>query len=63
MARKGDKPEHVLRMQKVLFEVLGDARSREGLLRIVPKAQEVLSRYTERLRRTDIWELGHPSQG
>lgn len=34
MARKGDTPEYVRRMQKELFEVLGEARSRAELRRI-----------------------------
>lgn len=42
MARKGDTPEYVHRMQTELFGVLCDAKSREELKRIEPKAREVL---------------------
>jgi DNA polymerase I len=39
LARKRDTPGYVLRMQKELFEVLGDAKSREELRRLEPKAR------------------------
>jgi len=42
MARKGDTPEYVNRMQQEVFEVLAEARSLEDLRRIEPKA----SRFT-----------------
>lgn len=38
MARKGDTPEYVCRMQKELFDVLAEARSQEELPRMEPKA-------------------------
>jgi DNA polymerase I len=57
MARKGDTPEYVLRMQKELFEVLGEARSREELQRIKPKARGVARRYMDGLREVDVQEL------
>ena len=37
MARKGDTPEYVNRMQQEVFEVLADAKSLEDLRRIEPK--------------------------
>ena len=40
MARKGDTPEYVRRMQQELFEVLAEARSLEEIQLIEPKAQE-----------------------
>jgi len=57
MARKGDTPEYVRRMQQELFEVLAEARSLEELRRIEPKAQEVRKRYMEELREADVREL------
>jgi len=57
MARKGDTPEYVRRMQKELFEVLGEARCREELRRIEPKARGVARRYMEELGDADVQEL------
>ena len=54
MARKGDTPEYVRRMQQELFEVLGEARSREEIRRIEPKAQELHRRYMEGLERRTL---------
>ena len=51
MARKGDTSEYVLRMQKELFVVLAEARCREELRRIEPKAREVRRRYMDELVR------------
>ena len=57
MARKGDTPEYVLRMQKELFEVLGEAKSREELRRVELKAQRVYRRYLDELGDVDVKEL------
>lgn len=57
MARKGDTPEYVLKMQQELFEVLGEAKSREELRRVEPRAQEVYRRYMEGLADVDVREL------
>ena len=57
MARKGDTPEYVQRMQQELFEVLAKARSREELRKIEPVVQEVLGRYMRELEGVDIKEL------
>jgi DNA polymerase I len=59
MARKGDTPEYVRRMQQELFEVLGEARSLEELRRIEPKAQEVRRRYVAELEQADVrsWQF------
>lgn len=54
MARKGDTPEYVRRMQQELFEVLAGARGREELHRIEPKAQEVRRRYRDELGEPDV---------
>jgi DNA polymerase elongation subunit (family B) len=42
MARKGNTPEYVNRMQQEVFEVLAGARSLEDLRKIEPKARNVL---------------------
>ena len=57
MARKGDTPEYVRRMQKELFEVLAEAKSWEGLKRIEPGAREVARRYRDEQGDADEWEL------
>ena len=57
MARKGDTPEYVRRMQKELFEVLAEAKSREDLKRIEPRAREVARRYRDGLGDADVREL------
>ena len=57
MARKGDTPEYVLRMQKELFEVLGEARSREELRWMKPKARGVARSYMDELVEADVREL------
>ncbi|VVB68980.1 DNA polymerase 1 [uncultured archaeon] len=57
MARKGDTPEYVRRMQQELFEVLAEARNREEIRRIEPKALAVRKRYMEELGEADVREL------
>jgi DNA polymerase I len=57
MARKGDTPEYVRRMQQELFEVLAEARGLAELRRIEPKAREVRRRYMEKLGEADVREL------
>lgn len=57
MARKGDTPEYIRRMQQELFEVLGEARSREELRKMEPKAREVRGRYMDELGEVDLQEL------
>ena len=57
MARKGDTPEYVNRMQQEVFEVLAEARSLEDLKWIEPKAREVYRRYMDGLDGADIKEL------
>jgi len=57
MARKGDTPEYVRRMQKELFEVLAEAKSWQDLQRIEPRAREVAGRYRDELIGADIREL------
>jgi DNA polymerase elongation subunit (family B) len=57
MARKGDTPEYVRRMQQDLFDVLAKARSKDELFRIEPEAQEVRDRYMRELKDADVREL------
>jgi len=57
MARKGDTPEYVRRMQQEMFEVLAEATNREELQRIKPKARGVAGRYMEELGAVDVREL------
>ena len=57
MARKGDTPEYVSRMQKELFDIFAKARSLDELRMIRPMAQEVRVKYLEGLRNVDAREL------
>jgi DNA polymerase I len=57
MARKGDTPEYVRRMQQELFEVLGEARTLEEFRWLEPKAQAVRRRYIAELGLADVREL------
>ena len=57
MARKGDTPEYVNKMQQEVFEVLAEAKSLVDLKRIEPKAREVYRRYLGELDYADVKEL------
>jgi DNA polymerase I len=57
MARKGDTPEYVRRMQKELFEILAGAKGREELKIIEPRARDVRMRYMEGLVEANVREL------
>jgi DNA polymerase I len=57
MARKGDTPEYVNKMQQEVFEVLVEAKSLEDLRRIEPKARQVYRRYMDELDGADVKEL------
>jgi len=57
MARKGDTPEYVNKMQQEVFEVLAEARSLEDLRRIEPKARQVYRRYLDELGDADVKEM------
>jgi len=57
MARKGDTPEYVNKMQQEVFEILAEARSLEDLKRIEPRAREVYRRYMDELDGADVKEL------
>jgi len=56
MASKGDTPESVRRMQKELFEVLAEAKSREELCRIEPRARGVARMHKDELDNADVRE-------
>jgi DNA polymerase I len=49
MARKGDTPEYVNRMQQEVFGVLAEARSLEELQKQQPKARKIYLKYLEEL--------------
>jgi DNA polymerase I len=57
MARKGDTPEYVRKMQEELFMVLSKAKSRKELREVEPEAQEVREKYMVGLGGADIREL------
>lgn len=57
MARKGDTPEYVRRMQQDLFEVLSKAKNRKELREVELDAQEVREKYMLELEDADIREL------
>ncbi|MGD0954047.1 MAG: hypothetical protein ABR985_16925 [Methanotrichaceae archaeon] len=57
MARKGDTPEYVNRMQREVFEILAEARSLKDLRGIEPKARKVYRRYLGGLDDADVKEL------
>jgi DNA polymerase, archaea type len=57
MARKGDTPEYVRRMQQDLFDVLAKARSLDELQMIAPLAKEVHEKYICELEDADVREL------
>jgi len=57
MARKGDTPEYVNKMQQEVFEVLAHAGSIEDLRGKEPEAQEVYLRYMDDLGNADVREL------
>ena len=54
MARKGDTPEYVNKMQQEVFEVLAEAKSLEDLRRIEPRAREIYRRYMDKLNGADV---------
>jgi DNA polymerase, archaea type len=63
MARKGDTPKYVYKMQQEVFEVLAEAKSLKDLRRIEPKAREVYRRHLDELDGADVKELANPPQG
>jgi DNA polymerase I len=57
MARKGDTPDYVNRMQQEVFKMLAEAKSLEELKQIDPKAREVYRRYLDELCDVNAKEL------
>jgi DNA polymerase I len=57
MARKGDTPEYINRMQQEVFEVLSEAKSLEDLRKIEPKAMEVYRKFLDGPVSADVSEL------
>jgi len=57
MARKGDTPEYVRRMQQDLFDVLAKMRSLDELRMRQPIAREVYKKYMRELEDADVREL------
>ena len=57
MARKGDTPEYVNRMQKEVFGVLAEARSLEEIQKLRPKAKKTYMKYLEGLGDAEIRDL------
>jgi DNA polymerase elongation subunit (family B) len=57
IARKGDTPEYVRRMQQELFDVLAMARSLDELRNVEPTAREVYGKYLRELEDADVRDL------
>jgi DNA polymerase I len=57
MARRGDTPEYVRRMQQELFDALGRAECLEALGRIEPYALEILRWYSDGLQNAGAEDL------
>ena len=57
MARKGDTPEYVRKMQQELFDVLSKAKSRKELREVEPEALKVREKSMLGLDDVDIREL------
>ena len=57
MARKGDTPEYVRKMQQELFDVLAKVKSYEELREMEPLSQEVRKKYLQGLNRADVRDL------
>jgi len=57
MARKGDTPEYVHKMQQEVFEFLAEARSLKDLSGIESKAWGVYRKYMHELGAVDVKEL------
>jgi DNA polymerase I len=62
MARKGDTPEYVNRMQQEVFEVLAEAKSLEDLGRIEPRAWLIYRRYQDELDDANVKDLASTAE-
>jgi DNA polymerase I len=63
MARKGDTPEYVNKMQQEVFDVLAGTKSLEDLRGIESKARGVYRRYMDELDAVDVKELAIHRKG
>jgi DNA polymerase, archaea type len=57
MARKGDTPENVNKMQQKVSEILVEARNLEELQKLRPKALWIYMRYLDELEDAKIKDL------
>ncbi len=57
MARRGDAPEYVRRMQQEVLQVLGNAADRTGLAALRERAEEIYRRHARGLARAEPGEL------
>ena len=57
MARRGDTPEYVRRMQQEIFELLAGTSSREEILRAEPQARQIHEKYLDGLKNADVKEM------
>jgi DNA polymerase I len=57
MARRGDTPEYVRRMQQEIFELLAGTSSREEVLRDEPQALQIYEKYSDGLKDADVREM------
>jgi DNA polymerase I len=57
MARKGDTPEYVNKMQQEVFQVLAEAKSLEDLRGKEPKARQIYKKYLDKLGGAEVREL------
>jgi DNA polymerase, archaea type len=57
MARKGDTPEYVNKMQQEVFEILAEARNLEELQKMRPKVLRIYLRYMDELEDAEIKDL------
>ena len=57
MARRGDTPQYISKMQKELFELLAGTISREEICRAKPQAQQIRKKYLAGLKDANVGEL------
>ncbi|NTV27754.1 MAG: DNA polymerase I, partial [Methanothrix sp.] len=57
MARRGDTPQYVSKMQQELFELLAGTISREEICQVEPQAQQIRKKYLAGLKDADVREM------
>jgi DNA polymerase, archaea type len=57
MARKGDTPEYVRRMQEEIFGILAEAKSKQGLSKVEPKVRSIARMYMADLAEANVQEM------